>query len=169
MSYLSVGVMGLLTTVFAFSFAGKIRAPRELVRTVRPLTSERMAPLLAVAVIVLEGVVPLAFAASAAGTRWAAALGLLLSGGLLIAFTWVMRGRPRGSRCHCFGERGAPYSTRHAVRNLLLAAAAVAGFVEHDRVAGSQADGVVAAAVCGLVLGLLVVMMDDLIDLFRTE
>ncbi|MEO3861603.1 MauE/DoxX family redox-associated membrane protein [Acrocarpospora sp. B8E8] len=74
----------------------------------------------------------------------------------------------RGSSvtCNCFGRQASEFSARHIVRNTLLAAAAVVGMLSADVGVSSwtMETGITVAA--GLVLSFLVILMDDLVDLF---
>ncbi|MEV4747620.1 MauE/DoxX family redox-associated membrane protein [Streptosporangium sp. NPDC049248] len=166
MGYVSVGAMTLLSTIFAVSCVGKARNLKEFAGALRSFASERTSMLLAAMVTALEGLTLLAFAISLAGVRWAAVLGFLLAGSLLLAFTLVMR-RIQGAHCHCFGKHGTRYSARHVVRNVLLTSAAMAGLVEHHGAAGPEPDGIIVAMAFGLLIGLFVVMMDDLVEVLR--
>ncbi|MBT2369921.1 methylamine utilization protein MauE [Streptomyces sp. ISL-10] len=104
----------------------------------------------------------------------APAFGLGLAVVLLLAFTTAialaMR-RGSGTSCRCFGTSSAPLGVQHVVRNLLLAALAVAGLVgalTHRLSAVEYLPAVTAGGV-GVVVAILCVFLDDIIDLFSPQ
>ncbi|GAA1011101.1 methylamine utilization protein MauE [Acrocarpospora pleiomorpha] len=82
-----------------------------------------------------------------------------------LAITTVIH---RGSSvtCNCFGRQASEFSARHIVRNTLLVAAAIVGMLSADVGVGSWTTETGITIVAGLILSLLVILMDDLADLF---
>lgn len=163
MSYLLVAARVLLGAVFAVSAASKARPAdhRAFRRTVRDWTGGRVpAAPAAAALVALEAAVPVLLAVRpAAGLALAAALLAVFTAAIIVQ---LRRGSPAG--CRCFGSTGAPVSSLHVVRNAVLLAVAVAGLAASG---SSRWDGSIAAVGgLALLLGVLVVRMDDLVALF---
>ncbi|WP_341770218.1 MauE/DoxX family redox-associated membrane protein, partial [Actinomadura darangshiensis] len=101
----------------------------------------------------------------------AAGAGFVLAGLLASAFTAALpaalRRRDRAP-CHCFGGSARPVGGVHLVRNVVLAAAAIAGLFGGAAATGTpEPAGAVAAVVAGAVLAALAVTADDVAELFR--
>lgn len=97
--------------------------------------------------------------------------GLALAVALLVGFAGVAmsaRLRRRVVPCRCFGRHGAPLGLRHVLRNAVLAAVSVAGLAAWLAAPAPDAGpGLVLTGVAAVVAVALVVMFDDLVDLFR--
>lgn len=172
MQYFDIGVRYLLGTVFLTSFLGKaagrvaydgfvssLRATRLL-----PGLTGVMAPALVTAELTICAllVVPAAPAVTVAGLTAAASLLAVLTVGV----TLVVR-RGVTAPCHCFGASATVLGRRHIARNGTLAALAVAGAVAATDLR-AHPGGAVLAALGGVVLGALVVRLDDVLELFRS-
>jgi uncharacterized membrane protein YphA (DoxX/SURF4 family) len=79
--------------------------------------------------------------------------------------------RRRRVRCRCFGASGGPLGVPHVVRNAALSAAAAgAGWASLGLgPAGLEPAGVVLALGAAAVVGLLVIVFDDLVSLFAAD
>ncbi|GAB3165391.1 MauE/DoxX family redox-associated membrane protein [Microbispora hainanensis] len=89
---------------------------------------------------------------------------LMLAGFTAVIVITLRRGGSGG--CACFGRRSSEFSGRHLVRNAVLLVAALAGVVGAREDLGAWTAGTAVAITAGLVLSLLVVVMDDVVDLF---
>lgn len=174
MEYLAVGIRTLVGIVFLAAVVGKV-ARRDgfsaflaSVQRMRILSTWR-AGLVARVVVVGEVVICLLLAVP---IRVANVAGLLLASGLLVAFSLgIVVSVRRGihAPCRCFGASTTPLGTRHVVRNIGLAAAAAVGAVSVVGAAGPvHTEGVIVAAVAGLALGGVVIVLDDIIELFAS-
>lgn len=166
MSPVFVAARVLLGVVFAVSAASKVRPAdhRAFRRTVRDWTGGRLpAAPPAAALVVLEAAVPVLLALRPAA-------GLALAVVLLAGFTAAILGRLRqgdAGACRCFGSTDVPVSSVHVVRNAVLLAVALVGLLTGPgAAAASRWDGsTLAAGGLALVLGVLVVRLDDLVAL----
>jgi uncharacterized membrane protein YphA (DoxX/SURF4 family) len=164
----------LLALVFVVSATGKLRGrgaygrftaatarlvPRPLsaAGTRRVAAAVIGAEAAAVVLLVLPATAPFGFALAAA---------------LLAAFTaGIARALARGDRapCACFGDADTPLGPRQVVRNLVLAAAALAGL--GGTLSGTSGlpapAGTLVAVAAGGLAALLVLAADDIIELFR--
>lgn len=182
MAYVVLGIRCLLGVVFLVSAASKLRSRRafdEFAVSVRELgAATAVARPIAVVVVAAEALIPvlLAVPVTAAAptggvTSLATGTGLVLAGGLLTAFVVaIVVSLRRGVRapCRCFGMSSTPLGLRHVARNGVLVAAAVTGLVA---LAGGADDAVqpagsAIAVMVGLVAGLLITALDDLVELF---
>lgn len=99
-------------------------------------------------------------------------LGGMLAAGLLIGFArgvvHVLRGG-QAVRCRCFGAGGAAIGRAHLIRNLALAAIAIAvAILAPAYPSFTVRPDVILAAIAGLGLGTLIARWDDLVFLFST-
>ncbi|MEO3926247.1 MauE/DoxX family redox-associated membrane protein [Micromonosporaceae bacterium B7E4] len=172
MQYLSIGVRCLVGVVFLASFVGKV-AGREAfgafvasVRRMRALPPGLARPV-ALLVVAGESAVCVLLVVPARG---ADAAGLVVAAGLLTAFTTGIAISLRlGVRaaCRCFGTSTTPLGLRHVARNLgLTITCAVGAGAALTAADAAQPGGATVAIVAGLVLGGLVVVFDDIVDLF---
>ena len=120
---MTVALCLLLAGTLLAAGLAKARDPRPLRSTLRALTGERPAAVLALAVPAAEIILAAALVAGAgAGGRAPAAAAALL----LIAFTAALAVlRRRRVPCHCFGAAGNGGLATGQLRNLGLAAAAL--------------------------------------------
>lgn len=166
----AIGCCALLGVVFVVSAFGKLRSRDALrafavsVREMRVLPAGLSRPV-AVTVPAAE-----AIAAALLLTPATATLGAGLALVLLGAFTFgiaLVLSRGGAASCRCFGMSDRPFAPRHLVRNGLLIIAALAALVTS---AGSTAEphpvAALLAIVVGLVGALLIVVLDDLVELF---
>lgn len=169
--YLVVGCRVLLGAVFLVSAASKLRARGAFNHFTVAVQRFGLVPathvrVVAAAVAATEAAIPLLLLIPATVPA-----GFAVALGLLTAFT-VAAGLAlhRGVRapCQCFGVSASPIGRRHLVRNGLLAATAAAGLIPAaaGSTSGAHPGGVAVAATAGLTLALLVVLADDLVDLF---
>jgi hypothetical protein len=136
------------------------------VRELLPLSRTVTRPAALLVVLGEAAVVPLLALPAPAAHRTGLALAAALLGAFAAAIALSLR---RGSRtpCRCFGASATPLGPRHVVRNLLLTAGAAAGAVAPASTAGLHPGGVLSAVFAGLLLGLLVTVLDDLIEALR--
>lgn len=160
--YVEIGCRVLLGVVLLAAAVGKVSgraAYREFTYSVRDLGYRPAGPLAAAVVaaeftaVALLAVLPLA--------------GFLLSAGLLLAFTLaiVRNLRRDGATCRCFGRTAEPLGRHHVWRNVFLVGCAVVGALAP--VGPVRPAGVVLAVAAALVAAALVVMLDEVRDLFR--
>jgi methylamine utilization protein MauE len=172
MRYLAVAASAMVGLTFLVASVSKLvgrGALREFVSSVRDLgvLPARAVPPVAVLVVVAELGAWMLIAVPLAAT---AVAGLVLAIGVLVAVTaGVGSALRRGAQasCRCFGPSGAPLGLRHVVRNTALVCVAAVGVVAWDRAGHAPAGGVAVAVAAGLLLGGVVTVLDDLIDLFR--
>lgn len=155
--YVEIGCRVLLGTVLLAAAVGKVSgraAYREFTQSVRDMGYRPAGPLAAAVVageftaVALLAVFPLA--------------GFLSSAALLLAFTVAIASNLRrgGATCRCFGRTAAPLGRHHVWRNAFLIGCAIAGALAP---AGPVRPGEAVLAVVGaLIIGVLVVMLDDL-------
>ncbi|MFF8957136.1 MauE/DoxX family redox-associated membrane protein [Streptomyces sp. NPDC014894] len=173
MTYVVLACRILLFGVFLAALVGKVRGRAAFREFAASIVALRLLPArasraVAIAVTAAEAVIAALLVPNAT-----APLGLALAVLLLLAFTagivLALR-RGRSAPCRCFGASVTPLGPVHVVRNLLLAAAGVAGLTA--AVAGAagglppHAAGGAVASVAALVILLLVVRLDDLVALF---
>ena len=172
MQYLAIGLRCLIGAVFLASFCGKVagRARMESfhasVRDLRVLPAALHLPV-SFAVVAGEFVV---CGTLAVPDRRVNAVGLALGAGLLVAFAAAVGvALRRGNRtsCGCFGPSTTPLGVRHIVRNAVLAVAAIAGAATLTGSGPVQSSGAVVAVLTGLLIGGLVAVLDDILDLFQ--
>ncbi|WP_188189792.1 MauE/DoxX family redox-associated membrane protein [Nonomuraea sp. SYSU D8015] len=173
MQYLVFGVNCLVGLVFAVSALSKLRATqwREFIESTRKLLGaflpSRSAPaslarLVAPVVVAAEASVVLLLVPARVA---ALALAAVLVSVFGVAIALALR-RGVATACRCFGG-SAQLGPWHLVRNaLLLAAVAVGLALEPGGPGTADPAGLVVAATAALVLGLLVVRLDDLAELF---
>jgi hypothetical protein len=170
MLYIDWGFRALLVTVFLTAVVGKTRTGKAYTAFAESLIGFPWIPyavrhLIPVGVIGTETVVVVLLPVPAA-----ADYGFALAFGLLIAFTgavaWSLH-RGEQVNCLCFGSDAGPMGRGQLARNLLLAAAAAAGFWadvfgHEDR---ALVLGVVAAIGAGALTGLYVTRWNDLMSI----
>ncbi|MER5784000.1 MauE/DoxX family redox-associated membrane protein [Streptomyces mobaraensis] len=172
MRYAEIGLRCLLGLVFLVSSVSKM-SRRGSFRSFKGslldtgLLSRSLAGPAAVCVVTGEIAiwVSLAIPLESAGI-----FGFGLSAGMLAVFAvgilmTVRRGV--GVPCRCFGASVTPLGMRHVGRNLLLAAGGVCGIVSVTSPGQVATAGAALAACCGVVLGGLVAVLDDIFELFR--
>ncbi|MER5701589.1 MauE/DoxX family redox-associated membrane protein [Micromonospora sp. NPDC002296] len=173
MSYFTIGVRCLIGAVFLASALSKVSGRRALPAFVASLRALRLLPARAVrpvAVLVVVAEFTLCGLLAVPHPAGAAA-GLAGSAGLLLIFAaGIGTAVRRGTRtpCRCFGASTVPLSSRHVVRNVLLAGLAglAAPAAAMGAAGGAPPGGLLLAASAGLVLAVLVVALDDLAVLF---
>ncbi|GAA2707927.1 MauE/DoxX family redox-associated membrane protein [Micromonospora olivasterospora] len=173
MRYLEVGARALLAVVFVTALAGKVSGRASYTAFVRSLRQMDAVPVsvlrpAAAATVAAEAAVVLLLLCPA---RWSGTAGSALAGLLLAAFTvGVARTVRRGRRapCRCFGASDTPLGWQHVVRNGALTAAAGLGLAASVSSAELPLAGASLAVFAGLLLGALVVALDDLVALFRS-
>jgi hypothetical protein len=165
MAYAAPAAQGLLVVVLLASSAAKLRGRQALraladslvaLRLVRTASARRVALALAVAE---SATVVLLMAPASRAVGFAAAAVLLT---VLTAGVAVVLARGATAPCRCFGASETSLSARHLVRNVLLVAAAVLGLLSPS---GYPAGALVAVA-AGVVAGILVTVLDDVVALF---
>ncbi|MFC4059964.1 MauE/DoxX family redox-associated membrane protein [Planomonospora corallina] len=172
MEYVAIACGALLSTVFGVSGAGKIRRPVEFaasvgaLRLLPPRASGLAASLLTAAELLVAVLLPVSLLLSAevalAGFAGSAALSALFCAVIVITLKRGIR-----ATCNCFGRAAAEYSTRHVVRNAALVLIALGGAGSSLAAGPVHTPATILAIAVGLVLGILVVAMDDLVALFH--
>jgi methylamine utilization protein MauE len=171
--YLELACRLLLVTVFATAVAGKISSRAAWTafvdsldrmdavgpRLLRPAAWASLAAEIAISLLlVLPG-----HAYAAAG--FVVAIGLL--GAFTVAIASAIR-RGKTAPCRCFGASVTPLGRSHVLRNSALVVLAAVGLTAALRGGPVDLAPAVVAAATGVVVGLLVTRLDDLLALFRT-
>ncbi|WP_203918699.1 MauE/DoxX family redox-associated membrane protein [Rugosimonospora africana] len=164
-----MGIRCLIGTVFIVSSISKVAgrsAFGQFVASVRGLRPPTALPVVPTAVVVVAA----EFAVCALLCANLVVVGYALAVALLVGFSVAIAGAlARGVRasCRCFGSSGALLGRHHIARNAGLALVAACGLVVGHPAGGVQPGGVVLAVLAGLILGGLVAVLDDIVDLFR--
>ncbi|WP_084959692.1 MauE/DoxX family redox-associated membrane protein [Thermoactinospora rubra] len=173
MAFVVLACQGLLAVVFLASSVSKLRSGPALRAFSASLIAMRLAGRsragsVALAVAVAEAAVPVLLMVPPARKAGFAAAAVLLVA--LTAAVAVVLARGTAQPCRCFGGSAAPLAGRHLVRNLVLLAGALAGLAG---LAGLVApapspppEGSIVALCAGGLAGVLVTVLDDLIELF---
>lgn len=163
MALVVVACQVLLAAVFAVSAFTKLRSGAAL----RAFSSSLvMLPVrvrwsAAVVVAAVEAVVPVAMLFPAVGLSMSGALLVCFSAGIALSIRRGMR-----ASCRCFGASEVPLGPSHLVRNGLLLAVVVLGGANLAAPGDLTAAGLTIAAVAGLVGAILLIVFDDIADLF---
>lgn len=167
MAYAALVCQGLLATVLLVAAASKVRGAQALRTFALSLTAmglvRRRAALPLGAAVAGAEVTALVLVTLPATRRLGFAACVLLFAVLTAGVAVVLtRGKPVA--CRCFGASADPLSGRHVVRNAGLTGVALVG------VAAPQADvaaaGALVALAGGVLAGLLVTILDDVVALF---
>jgi hypothetical protein len=169
MHYVAFGCRVVLGVVFGWAAASKLRSRREFLRYVSTVPGLAPVPYrwsvpIGALVVVAEAIVALSMLDGSTAT-----LGFHLAAVMSLAFTVVVvRALQRGrtTTCRCFGTE-TRLRRRHVARNAGLTLLAVAGAVTPG--AAVHPAGAVVVGVGSLVLGLLIVRLDDLVALFSPD
>ena len=154
-----VGCQFLIGLVFVAAVIGKVTGYRIFVDSIRDMGFRPAAPIAAVVLLGEIAVVALVVFVPPDGFDLAALM--LLAFAVAIALS-LRRGNTKP--CRCFGRSTTPLGRHHVWRNVFLIAIAVLGALAAP---GTVSPAVaVVAAVAGLIVGGLVVMLDDLRVLF---
>ncbi|MFE5325475.1 MauE/DoxX family redox-associated membrane protein [Embleya sp. NPDC056575] len=173
MHYLELGIRSLIAVVFLASSVGKTAGRGAFGAFVASLRGLELLPAkacrpVALLVVVAEYAVWLLLLL---GSTTVAATGFLVAAGLLVMFaTAIALTARRGIRppCRCFGASSTPLGARHIVRNVVLAAVACLGAVTVPATNTSSDPGaLVVAILAGLLLGAVVALFDDILELFE--
>ncbi|MCP2322047.1 hypothetical protein HDA40_000554 [Hamadaea flava] len=173
MPYLELACRLVLVTVFATAVAGKIssraawtafvdsldRMDAVPVRLLHPAAWASLAAEIAISLLL---VVP---------GRLFAVAGFVIAIGLLGSFTAAIASairRGKNAPCRCFGASVTPLGWSHVGRNSGLMVLAAVGLTAALRGGPIDIAPAVVAAATGVVVGLLVTRLDDLLALFRT-
>jgi hypothetical protein len=169
--YLAIGIRCLIGALFLASAISKVSTRGAFgafvssVRGMRLLPPGRARPVAIVVVVAEFGVCVLLAVPVAAAT----VAGFMVAAGLLAVFAigiTVAIGRGARVPCRCFGASTTPLGPRHVARDAGLAAVAVAGAVVALSTGPVHAGGAAVAALAGLLLGGLVLAIDDIVELF---
>jgi hypothetical protein len=171
MQYLEIGVRCLIGTVFLASCASKLirrTAYRDFVASIVGMRLLRPGHVRGVAAAVVSGEVVVCVLMVIPGPA-SHRIGFVLAGTLLLAFSaailTVVRRRVTAT-CRCFGPSTVPLGGRHLARNAVLAISAGLGCAATFQDGPMDMGALVVAAFAGLVLGVLVVFLDDISELF---
>ena len=182
MDVVLVSCRGLLATMFLVSVMSKLRSRVAWQAFVASVHELRLLPERSVgpvaAVVMTAEVVSCALLVTPLAATAQAGFGL--SSAMLAAFTVVIAVTVRRGLvvpCRCFGVAAAPLRWRHVVRNAVLAAVAFvglfgglgAGVGPSGVPAGSSGPAVVVGLSTGLVVAVVVIVLDDLLELFTGQ
>ncbi|MEU8660838.1 MauE/DoxX family redox-associated membrane protein [Actinoplanes philippinensis] len=169
MSYALIGARVLIGLVFAVSAVTKLRgraaftAFRASVADMRVVPGPLAGPV-AAGVVATEAAIPVLLLAPATADA-----GLVLAVLLLAAFSaGIARVLATGTAasCRCFGVSAAPFGRHHLYRNGALALTAAAGLAWPASATDPAGSAIVAGVAA--VAALTVVMLDDIVELFRS-
>ncbi|WP_117210161.1 MauE/DoxX family redox-associated membrane protein [Allorhizocola rhizosphaerae] len=170
MEYVAVACRILIGVVFLAAVVGKLsggsayQAFVQSLRRMKVIPSRWAGPVAAASVTAEIAIVILVLT-----PLWTAGrIGLALAAVVLAAFAGAIAlslRRGNNAPCQCFGRTAAPLGWHHVARNTFLIAVAVVGLLS----AGGPLNlaATLAPAVAGLVIGGLVVMLDDIVYLFK--
>ncbi|MEV0400318.1 MauE/DoxX family redox-associated membrane protein [Actinoallomurus sp. NPDC050550] len=164
MEYVRAACASLLALVFVASAVSKLRDFGGFERSLpglAPVPARLVRPL-ARAVVAAEAAIPVLLLVPPA-----TAYGFGLAGILLMAFTVAIAVALRHGRrapCRCFGASSTPIAPRHLVRNATLLVAAALGGAAPSGL--PMTPGLAVAVAGGLVGAALIVVFDDIVDLF---
>ncbi|MEV0269293.1 MauE/DoxX family redox-associated membrane protein [Hamadaea sp. NPDC050747] len=173
MSYLELACRLLLVTVFATAVAGKIAsrpAWRAFVDSLNRMDAVPARLLQPAAWASLAAEIAISLLLVVPGRIFGAA-GFVLAIGLLGSFTVAITSairRGKNAPCRCFGASVTPLGWSHVFRNSGLMALAALGLTAALSGGPIEVAPAVVAAATGVVVGLLVTRLDDLLALFRT-
>ncbi|MGW4638167.1 MauE/DoxX family redox-associated membrane protein [Sphaerisporangium sp. NPDC004334] len=172
MQYVAIGIRCLIGTVFLVSSFSKVKGRDAFdafvvsVRDMETLPSRLVRP---VAFIVVCAEFSVCVTLATPGP-WIVITGFAIAVGLLAAFAvgiaLAVRGGVR-AHCRCFGASVTPLGLRHVVRNVVLLSVAAIGAVTTLSDGAVDGGGAVVALFAGLVLGGMVTVLDDVVELFR--
>jgi hypothetical protein len=171
MHYLLFGARLALASVFAFAALGKLGSRDAFSSFLASLPAfgvpARLSTRAFGALIVIAELG--AAIALALAPRWGGALAAALLGGFALGIVHVLRSG-QAVRCRCFGAGGARVGRAHLIRNLALAAIAIAVAILAPRYPLPLVirPDVVVVGLAGLGLGALITRWDDLVFLFST-
>ncbi|MFI0813383.1 MauE/DoxX family redox-associated membrane protein [Streptomyces echinatus] len=176
MSYLAIGIRCVIGAVFLAAFLSKVRGIPAFRAFAASLHGMRVLPprlVTPAAVLVTAGeavvcvlvATPFGGVAAAAGCATATAMLLTFTVGVALA---VRRGVRQP--CRCFGASSTPLGASHLARNTALTFLAGAGTLMTTAATPAarpvHVGGAMTAAAAGLLLGLLITVLDDVIALF---
>lgn len=172
MAYLEIATRCLIGVVFLASSASKLAGRAAFDAFVASLHEMRPVPpnLTGPVARLVVGSEVAVWVLLALPTRWTGLVGLGVAGALLVAFAVAVGRSVRqgvNQPCRCFGLSAVPLGRRHVVRNIVLAAAAATGAVAVAESGSARPDWLLVAGLGGLLAGGLVVVLDDVLELFR--
>lgn len=169
MPYVVMACRSLLFVIFLASTFGKIRSPMAF-KTFKSWLAELPVPLVpafaglaAITIGIAEVAILLLLA-----LPWTVSAGFALALATLTLFTvgaWLAVRHGTHVSCQCFGASDTPLGRRHVARDASLCMPALAGLVSAPN-AGVRPAAVLLSLTTGLVIGLLVARLDDLVMLF---
>ncbi len=172
MGYLAIACRCAIGLVFLGSATGKLHSKAARAAFEASIVDMRIVPrnrirLLACTVICAELAIPLLLSIQST-----AVVGFALALGVLTAFSAgiiVVLNRGTAATCQCFGLSGALLGIHHVVRNAILWIAAALGgtAVMLSRQADIQVGGVVVAVAGAFLVAFIIVILDELMALFR--
>ncbi|GAA1684739.1 hypothetical protein GCM10009765_37600 [Fodinicola feengrottensis] len=172
MLYVALACRLLIGVVFVASAATKLVGTSAFgdfvasVRQMRVLPRAWSRPV-ALAVVIAEVLTVVLVAIPLAASAMA---GFGLGAALLAAFAvGIVISVRKGERtpCRCFGKSTTPLGPLHVVRNVFLICVALLGAAGALSTGSLDLGAAAVAAVAGLVVGGLVIVLDDIVDLFR--
>lgn len=172
MQYFALGIRGLIGAVFLAAFLGKVAGRGAFgefagsVRDMRLLPAGFVRPV-ARLVVGIEGSIWLLLAIP---VRLTGIVGLSVAAALLGVFAIGVHHSVRRdvrTPCRCFGRAATPLGPRHVARNVLLGIASAAGALGTAPAGPAQPGGAAVAVAGGVLLGLLIAALDDVVELFR--
>lgn len=172
MRYVELASRLLLATVFVAAVAGKVYGRSAFGAFVTSLRRMDVLPESATSAVARVAVTAEAFVVLLllVPIRLAGVAGFVLAAGVLTAFTVAIGLSLRhGNRapCRCFGASTTPLGARHVTRNLTLIAVSLLGLAATLGPGRLDAGAALVAGAVGVVLGVLVTALDDIVELVR--
>jgi hypothetical protein len=170
LAYLTFGCRTLTCLVFLVAVVAKARDFAGFEKSMRGLVplSGAVARPAAALVLVIEGLTALMLVIPrtvVAGFTVGLALDLAFTAALALALR-----RGATASCHCFGVTERPLRARHVVRDVVLAAVAAAGLVGAVAADGpGPLAGLLLSGLAGALGALVVVLLDDIVELFVSD
>ncbi|TDD42349.1 hypothetical protein E1286_30965 [Nonomuraea terrae] len=169
--YVEVTCRLLLVAVFITAAFTKVSGKDAWLAFVRSLRQLKQipSPLLqpaALAVVAIEAIVAVLLLIPVRVAGW---IGFALAGCLLLSFTLVIgRALSHGNRapCRCFGASSTPLGPIHIMRNMMLVCVAVLGLAGASASGTLDAPYALLAGAGGLVAGILITALEDIVTLF---
>lgn len=172
MGYLEVGIRALIAVVFLVSSVGKVAGRGSFQAFVASLGELNLLPTgteRAVARLVVASEFAVWLLLVMPGERTTAAglgVAIVLLAVFSVGIVCALRSGVRGS-CRCFGTSSRPLGIGHVLRNTALLAVAAFGVCVVPSDPPVDSAGLLLAVFLGALVGGLVTVLEDLVDLFR--
>lgn len=170
MPYVELACRLLTGLTFLSAGISKLRDREGFARATRMLLSSRVRNYRATANVVVAGEIGIACLVTIPVTVVVGyALALVLAAAFAIATGFALR-RGVHEPCRCFGSRDEPLGAAHIVRDLVLMSVAFTGMAGVLSAGPPMRPaGVAIACGAGVIVAILLIFLDDVMGLFRSE